>query len=78
VLRWLDNFPLVPLTIAALLLGLSPVVSEPHLLQKLRLLFAGRLNEPLDIFDLAMHASLPLLLVLKLLRLRQLERHRRK
>lgn len=78
MLRWLDNLPLVPLTIAALLLGLSPVLSEPHLLQKLRLLFAGRLNEPLDIFDLAMHASLPLLLVLKLLRLRQLERHRRK
>lgn len=78
MLRWLDNLPLAPLTIAALLLGLSPMLSEPHLLQKLRLLYAGRLNESIDIFDLAMHASLPLLLVLKLFRLRQLDRRHRK
>jgi hypothetical protein len=78
MLRWLDRLPLVPLAIAAVLLGLSPPLSEPHLLQKLRLLYAGQLDQPLDVFDLFLHASLPLLLLLKLLRLRELDRRRRK
>lgn len=62
----------MPLAVAAVVLGLSPFPAEPHLLQKLRLLFAGRLDRPLDIFDLAMHASLPIVLALKLLRRRRL------
>lgn len=78
MLRWLDKLPLVPLVIAAVLLGLSPLWTEPHLLQKLGLLYTGRLDEPIDIFDLGLHASLPLVLVLKFFRLRQLDRRRRK
>lgn len=77
MLRWLDRVPLVPLAVAAMLLGLSPGFSEPHLLQKLRLLYAGQLDQPLDIFDLILHASLPLVLLLKLLRVRWLDRSRR-
>lgn len=41
---------------------------EPHLVEKLRMLLAGTLVRPLDIFDLAMHATPLALLVLKLWR----------
>lgn len=67
-MRWLDHIPLVPLVIGAAFLGLAPIVPEPHLWQKLKLLAAGQLDRPLDVFDLLMHASLPLLLALKLFR----------
>lgn len=77
MLRWLDKLPLLPLVIAAALLGLSPGLAEPHLIQKLRLLYAGQLDQPLDIFDLILHASLPFVLLLKLLRMRALDRRRR-
>jgi hypothetical protein len=77
MLRWLDKVPLVPLAVAAVLLGLSPGLTEPHLVQKLRLLYAGQLDQPLDIFDLILHASLPLVLLLKFLRMLALERRRR-
>lgn len=59
--------PVLPLALAAGALGLAPF-SEPHLWQKLRLLAGGQLTRPLDVFDLLMHASLPLLLALKLAR----------
>jgi hypothetical protein len=44
---------LVPL---ALLLGFAPFVPEPHLMEKSRMLMAGTLTKPLDIFDLVWHA----------------------
>lgn len=50
-------------------MGLAPLVPEPHLWQKLRMLAQGDLVRPLDIFDLILHGALPLLLVLKLLRM---------
>ena len=74
LLRWLDQIPLVPLLAGALFLGLAPVVPEPHLWQKLKMLAAGTLTRPLDIFDLVMHAALPLLALLKLARLRHSKR----
>jgi hypothetical protein len=67
-MRWLDRIPLLPLALAALLLGLAPFTPEPHLVEKLRMLAAGTLARPLDVFDLVLHASLPLLLVLRLWR----------
>lgn len=66
--RWLERVPLIPLAVGALYLGLAPFVPEPHLWQKLKLLIVGELTHMLDIFDLLMHASLPLLLVAKLAR----------
>ena len=71
-MRWLDETPLTALVIAALILGLSPFTPEPHLWQKLKMLANGTLSQPIDIFDLLMHASLALLLVVKLLRLARL------
>ena len=67
-MQWLDKIPLTALVIAALALGLAPFTPEPHLWQKLKMLADGSLTRPLDIFDLAMHASLPLLLAIRLMR----------
>jgi hypothetical protein len=68
-MSWLDSIPLNLLIVAALLLGLAPFVPEPHLFEKVRMLVQGTLTRPLDIFDLLFHASLPLLLVAKLIRM---------
>lgn len=78
MLRWLDRLPLAPLVVAAVVLGLSPLLPEPHLLQKLGLLFEGQLDKPIDRLDLLMHASLPLLLVLKWIRSHQIHHHHRR
>ncbi len=67
-LAWLDRLPLGLLAVGAVLLGLAPFLPEPHLWEKLKMLAAGTLKRPIDIFDLAMHASLLILLGLKLLR----------
>lgn len=67
-LRWLDHVPLIPLAIGAVFLGLAPLMPEPHLWEKLKMLVTGELYYPLDIFDLAMHAALPVLLALKIVR----------
>ena len=69
-MHWLDRIPLTALAIAALALGLAPFVPEPHLWQKLKMLANGTLARPIDIFDLIMHASLPLLLVARLVRMK--------
>jgi hypothetical protein len=73
MLKWLDDVPLSMLAIAALLLGLAPFVPEPHLWEKLKMLFAGTLSRPIDIFDLFLHGTPVVLLVLKLLRMRHPE-----
>ncbi len=66
---WLDTIPLVPLLVVAFILGLAPFVPEPHLFEKMRMLAAGTLGRPIDIFDLVCH-GLPLtLLFFKLIRL---------
>ena len=68
-MAWLDQIPLGILAIAALLLGLAPFVPEPHLVEKLRMLFQGTLTKPIDIFDLLMHGTPVVLLILKLIRM---------
>lgn len=67
-LAWLDRIPLGLLIAGALLLGLAPFMPAPHLWEKLVMLAAGTLVRPIDIFDLVLHASLPVLLALKLVR----------
>lgn len=64
VLR-LERVPYDILIIASLALGLAPFSPEPHLWQKLKMLAAGELVRPLDIFDLVLHASPALLLLVK-------------
>jgi hypothetical protein len=47
----------------AVVLGLAPLRPQPHLIEKLSMLFDGTLTRPLDIFDLLLHGS-PLVLLL--------------
>ena len=68
-MAWLDKIPLGLLVLLALLLGLAPFLPEPHLWEKLKMLAAGTLSRPIDIFDLVLHASPWVLLALKLVRL---------
>ncbi len=44
---------LIPLV---LLLGFAPFFPQPHIVEKLRMLMAGTLKRPIDIFDLFWHA----------------------
>jgi hypothetical protein len=49
----LDYRFLIPV---ALLLGLAPFYPQPHIVEKIRMLMAGTLKRPIDIFDLFWHA----------------------
>ena len=68
-MKWLDKLPLTVILAIAVFFALAPFVPEPHLWQKLKMLFAGILTRPIDIFDLFLHAAPLVLLVLKLMRL---------
>ncbi|MFM1863810.1 MAG: hypothetical protein RLZ26_2332 [Pseudomonadota bacterium] len=67
-LSLVDGLPLWLFALAALSLGLAPFFPEPHIVEKLRMLFAGTLVRPIDIFDLLWHALPFGLLALKLAR----------
>ena len=67
-MKWLDKLPFSMLAIVALLLGLAPFVPEPHVWEKLKMLVAGQLVKPIDIFDLFMHGAPWVLLILKVIR----------
>ncbi|NDY43198.1 RND transporter [Dissulfurirhabdus thermomarina] len=60
--RWLDDVPFSLLAAVAVFMALAPFHPEPHLWQKLKMLFSGTLRRPLDVFDLFWHA-LPLVLL---------------
>ncbi len=47
-------------------LGLAPFVPQPHLFEKLQMLANGELKQAIDIFDLILHASPLVILILKL------------
>lgn len=64
----LDQIPLNIVIIACLTLGLAPFLPEPHIWEKLKMLAAGNLVKPIDIFDLLMHAAPFAVLAAKLLR----------
>ena len=61
----MKRIPYPILIVGSIFLGLAPFVPEPHLVEKLRMLFTGQLSKPIDIFDLFLHGSLPALLVIK-------------
>lgn len=50
--KLLDYKFLIPLV---LLLGFAPFFPQPHIVEKLRMLLAGTLIRPVDIFDLVWH-----------------------
>ena len=48
------------------MLALAPFRPEPHLIEKLRMLSQGTLTRPVDIFDLLLHGTPLVLLLIKL------------
>jgi len=66
-MKWLDKLPYMIILPLAVFLALAPFSPEPHLWEKLKMLFAGTLVRPIDIFDLFLHGIPLLLLVLKML-----------
>ncbi|MEW5746336.1 MAG: RND transporter [Nitrospirota bacterium] len=60
----LARLPWGLLIILCLTLGLAPF-APPHIVEKLSMLFKGRLVRPLDWFDLFFHATPWVLLALK-------------
>jgi hypothetical protein len=65
-MKWLDQVPYLLLIIGSLTLGLAPFTPMPHLVEKMTMLLAGELVKPVDIFDLMMHASPVVLLIVKI------------
>jgi hypothetical protein len=55
--RWLDRVPLGWLLAIAAWMAVAPVSPEPHLWEKLKMLAAGTLTRPIDIFDLLFHLA---------------------
>jgi len=66
-MKWLEKIPYTVLVPLALLLALLPFSPEPHLWEKLKMLSAGTLVRPIDIFDLLLHGTPLLVLLLKVL-----------
>jgi hypothetical protein len=69
-MKWLDKIQLSLLVPVAILLALAPFSPQPHLWEKLKMLAAGTLSRPIDIFDLCLHAAPLVLLGMKLWRMR--------
>jgi hypothetical protein len=65
-MNWLDKIPYTVIVPLAVVLALAPFAPEPHLWEKLKMLFAGTLVRPIDIFDLFLHGAPLLILLLKL------------
>ena len=64
--KFVSRLPWLLVIALCLTLGLAPFQPEPHLVEKLRMLFNGTLVEALDIFDLLLHAFPWVLLFIKL------------
>lgn len=69
-MRFLDHIPFSILIVVTVLMLGAPFVPEPHLVEKVRMLFSGTLTRPLDIFDLFWHLLPAGLLALKIWRTR--------
>lgn len=77
MMGWLDRFPMVWLVVIVLWLAVAPIVPEPHLVEKLRMLSQGTLVKPIDIFDLLLHSVPLMLLAVRLWRDAQRRRSKR-
>ncbi len=67
-MAFLDSLPWNLVILASLTLGLAPFFPEPHIWEKLKMLVAGDLSKPLDMFDLVLHGAPWVLLIAKGLR----------
>jgi hypothetical protein len=63
--KLLKSIGYTQLILFSVLLGLAPFVPEPHLFEKIKMLIAGTLHKPIDIFDLFFHTAPIIALVVK-------------
>ena len=64
LMTWVDSLPWGIVVIACLTLGLAPF-APPHIVEKLQMLFKGRLVRPIDWLDLLIHGSPWVILIVK-------------
>ena len=67
-MKWIDKLSIAPLLAIAVLMAVLPFNATPHLAEKLGILVDGTLSRPIDIFDLFMHGTPSLLLIIRLFR----------
>ena len=70
MLNWIDRLPVKALLVVAVFFALVPFQPEPHLFEKLKMLYHGELTRPIDIFDLFMHSFPIVLLAIRLIRIK--------
>ncbi len=63
-MEFMPKLPWGPLIVACLTLGLAPF-APPHIWEKLQMLIKGRLVRPIDSFDLILHGTPWVLLIVK-------------
>lgn len=64
-MHWINSLSWTFVLLISLTLGLAPFTPEPHIVEKLTMLFNGELAKPIDIFDLFLHGTPWVLLILK-------------
>ena len=64
--EFMDKLPWSIIIFLCLTLGLAPFL-PPHLFEKIKMLLEGQLVRPIDWFDLGMHATPWVFLIIKLL-----------
>ncbi|OUS08388.1 RND transporter [Rhodobacterales bacterium 52_120_T64] len=67
-MKILDKIPFRTAIIMTIFLGFAPFVPEPHVWQKLKMLVAGDLGKPIDLFDLLFHLAPAMVLLAKVYR----------
>jgi hypothetical protein len=65
IMNWIEKTPLWLFAFAAIAFALVPI-GQSHFVEKWSMLFNGTLRRPLDWFDLVMHTTPTVLLILKL------------
>jgi len=65
-MRFIQSLSWTFALIFPLTLGLAPFMPEPHIVEKLTMLFNGELSKPIDIFDFFLHGTPWILLLLKI------------
>ena len=69
MMKWIDKLPLLPLIVVAVFFAIVPLTGTPHLAEKINMLIDGTLSRPIDIFDLFMHATPSVILLIRLARM---------
>ncbi len=64
-MNWINSLSWPMVIIITLTLGLAPFNPEPHVVEKITMLFNGELARPVDIFDLFLHGTPWILFSLK-------------